>query len=339
MEPLTAVIVVNWNGIDHLPDCLDSLLSQSAPCQVVMVDNSSSDGSVEMVRSRYQNRVEIIENPANWGYARAVNIGTRSTRTPFVVALNNDTVTDREFVAQLTSAARREDKIGMCAPKILSFSEPGVIDNAGQNLYRDGVGRGRGRLEHDRGQYDHPCDILLPSGCAVLLKRDMLDEVGGFDEDFFAYCDDTDLGLRARLAGWRCVYEPRAVVFHKYSASSHAYSPLKAFLVERNHCWVALKCLPFPLLLSAPFFTLLRISFQAYGILRGQGAAGRFTARNSPLALAVLVLRAWGSALAGSPRMWKKRREVQRMRKVPVAEVRRWFREFGLSVREIALID
>ena len=122
----------------------------------------------------------------------------------------------------------------MFAPKILSLTDRKIIDNVGQLLYADGLSRGRGRLEADRGQYDQEEEILLPSGCAMLLRRTMLADIGGFDEDLFAYCDDTDLGLRAQLAGWRCRSVPAAVVYHAYSATTSAYSPLKAFLVERN---------------------------------------------------------------------------------------------------------
>ncbi len=339
MKSLVCVIVVNWNGVRHLVECLDSLLRQSAPCGVLVVDNNSSDGSVAMVRERYGGRVELIVNPQNWGYARALNIGIRATTDPFVIVLNNDTVADRDFVDRLAKAALADQRVGMCAPKILSLSDPTLIDNAGQCLYRDGIGRGRGRLQRDVGQYDKPGEVLLPSGCAALLRRTMLEEIGGFDEDFFAYCDDTDLGLRGRLAGWKCVYEPSAVVYHKYSGSSDAYSPLKAFLVERNRCWVALKCLPLPFLAAAPFFTLLRLCAQAYGVARGSGAAARFARRRSALALALIVFRAWAAALAGAPKMVKKRRRVQRSRAVSNAEIRRWFAEFGLSVREIALVD
>src|SRR5262249_20132210 len=160
--------------------------------------------------------------------------------------------------------------------KILSFDERNVLDNVGHLIYADSLSRGRGRLEVDRGQYDREEEIAVASGCAVLLRRAMLTDVGLFDADLFAYCDDTDLGLRAQLAGWRCRSVPGAVVYHKSSAASAAYSPLKAFLVERNRAWVAIKCLPAPLLVISPLFTALRLSAQAWGALNRRGAAGRF---------------------------------------------------------------
>jgi GT2 family glycosyltransferase len=167
----------------------------------------------------------------------------------------------------------------------------------------------------------------------------MLADVGLFDTDLFAYCDDTDLGLRARLAGWRCRSVPAAVVFHKYSAASAAYSPLKAFLVERNRAWVAVKCLPAPLLLASPLFTLLRLAAQAWGALSGRGAAGRFTGAHSPAALFVVLLRAHAAALRGLPGAWRKRRAIQRNRRVSAWEAIAWLRHHRMSVREIALKD
>jgi GT2 family glycosyltransferase len=347
-EPLTAydrtvpvsVIVVNWNGCDHLELCLGSLLRQTLPgVEVMLVDNASSDGSVAFVRERFGSAVRVLEQAENLGYAGGLNAGIRAARGRYLLALNSDTEVAPDGVAQLVAAADRWPNAGMFAPKILSFDARSVLDNVGHLLYPDGLSRGRGRLEPDHGQYDRDEEILLPSGCAVLLRRAMLADVGLFDTDLFAYCDDTDLGLRARLADWRCRAVPTAVVFHKYSAASAAYSPLKAFLVERNRAWVAVKCLPAPLLLVSPLFTALRLAAQAWGVLSRRGAAGRFATAHSPWALLVVLLRAYAAALRGLPGAWRKRRVVQRRRRVSTWEAIGWLRRFGMGVREVALKD
>jgi GT2 family glycosyltransferase len=333
-----SVIVVNWNGRSHLERCLRSLAAQTlAAHEVVVVDNGSTDGSVEFLRAGAQ--VRLVALPANVGYGAALNTGMRVASGQYLLALNNDTELAPDCLQLLVSAADRHPNSGLFAPKILSADPPHHIDTVGHLLYPDGLSRGRGRLEEDRGQYDREEAILLPSGCAVLLRRAMLADVGVFDEDLFAYCEDTDLGLRAQLAGWRCTAVPAAVVYHAYSASTAHYSPLKAFLVERNRAWVAAKCLPLPLLLVSPVFTVLRLGAQAYGALTHRGAAGRFAAEQSRSALLAVLVRALVAATAGLPLALRKRRVVQAQRRITQAEVRQWVTRYGMGLREIALKD
>jgi len=333
-----SVIVVNWNGREHLEVCLGSLLQQTlSGIETVLVDNGSTDGSLAFVAARFGAAVRVVGLAENRGYAGGLNAGLRAARGRLLMALNSDTEVAPTCCAQLVAAADAHPTTGMFAPKILAFDDRAVIDNVGHLLYADGLSRGRGRLERDAGQYDAEAEIALPSGCAVLLRRAMLADIGLFDADLFAYCDDTDLGLRGRLAGWRCRAVPGAVVYHKYSAASAAYSPLKAFLVERNRVWVAVKCLPGPLLAVSPLFTALRLGAQAWGALSGRGAAGRFTSTHSPATLIGVLLRAYGAALAGLPTAWRKRRTIQRARRVSAWEAIGWFRRYRMGVREVAL--
>jgi GT2 family glycosyltransferase len=337
--PLT-VVVVNWNGRDHLETCLGSLLGQDlAGVEIILVDNGSTDESVDFVRQRFDDRVRILAHDRNLGYSRGLNDGIRAARGRYVMALNNDTEVAPGCLAALLEVADRHPNVGSLATKILSYGDHSVIDNVGHLLYPDGLSRGRGRLEIDRGQYGTEEEVLLPSGCAALLRRAMLADVGLFDDDLFAYCDDTDLGLRARLAGWRCRYVPQAVVYHKYSAATAAYSPLKAFLVERNRVWVAVKCLPLSLLIVSPLFTLLRLATQAWGATLGKGAAGRFTRDHSSLALVQVLGQAIVAAARGLPAALRKRRDVQRRRRIVRGEAFDWLRRYGMGVREIALKD
>jgi GT2 family glycosyltransferase len=335
-----SVVVVNWNGRNHLEACLGSLLAQEpASVEIIMVDNGSTDGSVDFVRQRFGDRVRIIAHDTNLGYSRGLNDGIRAARGRYLMALNNDTEMAPGCLAALVDVADRHPNVGSLATKILSYSDRSVIDNVGHLLYPDGLSRGRGRLEIDRGQYDVEEEVLLPSGCAALLRRAMLADVGLFDDDLFAYCDDTDLGLRARLAGWRCRFVPRAVVYHKYSAATAAYSPLKAFLVERNRVWVAVKCLPASLLIVSPIFTLVRLGAQAWGATRGKGAAGRFTSDHSSMELLRVLGRAVVAAIRGLPAALRKRKEVQERRRIVRGEGFDWLHRYGMGVREIALKD
>jgi hypothetical protein len=167
----------------------------------------------------------------------------------------------------------------------------------------------------------------------------MLDEIGLFDEDFFAYCEDSDLALRGMIAGWTCRYVAGAVVFHTYSGSTSPYSTFKAFQVERNRIWVVVKCFPPRLLAWSLVYTPVRYLVQAYGAVSGRGAAGRLVEGTSLWAAARTVARAYGSALKQLPRTLRKRRQVQSLRRVGAREMRGWFKTYRLGIRELALKD
>src|SRR5262249_55329286 len=151
----------------------------------------------------------------------------------------------------------------------------------------------------------------FPDAAAALYRREMLDEVGLFDEHFFAYGDDADLGLRGRLAGWNCFYVPTAIVYHVHSATAGEFSALKAFLIERNRIWVAVKTFPFSLLLISPFFTAIRFVAHAYGSIFVVGSSGKFAAECSRPQLVLAMVKAYWSGLKHLPKMWRSRRKIR----------------------------
>ncbi|HXY55141.1 MAG TPA: glycosyltransferase family 2 protein [Nitrospirota bacterium] len=332
-------MIVNWNGKHLLGECLESLRRQTfQDFEIVIVDNDSRDGSVEYIRERYR-EVNLVTLPVNKGFAGGNNAGIRIASGSYIALLNNDTKTDPTWLENLIKEAESNPAAGMLACKILSYSDPDIIDNVGLLIYRDGLARGKGRLERDRGQYDQKGEALFPSGCAGLYRRNLLEETGLFDEEFFAYADDVDLGLRGRLTGWGCVYVPAAKVYHKYSSSSASYSSLKAFLVERNRVWVLLKYYPAELIVASAYFTAKRLLLQFYGALSGKGASGRFTAENSMFHAVTVLLRAWCSALAATPQVLRQRWEFAKKKRIGRREFYRLIREFGISASEIALRD
>lgn len=339
VKSLVSVIVVNWNGEKVISDCLESLQRQTyVPLELIVVDNGSTDQSVQMLQERFHNSIKLVENPTNLGFAGGNNVGIQISRGEYIALLNNDATADSRWVAELVKAAEANRQVGMCASKIYSMDETGVLDSAGGLLiYPDGLSRGRGRLERDLGQYEKVEEVLLPSGCACLYRREMLDQIGLFDEAFFAYSDDTDLGLRGRIAGWRCLYVPTAVAHHRYSASAGRYSPLKAFLAERNRIWVAVKNFPFSVLLVSPGYTLWRMLFHAYAVMAKRGVTGKFTEQYAFGTLLVIILKAYGSAIAGLPKMWQKRRAIQKTRKVDYRTIYNWLRTYRISAVELAL--
>jgi GT2 family glycosyltransferase len=253
-----------------------------------------------------------------------------------VVFLNNDTQADPGWLEALYGAANRYPDVAVFACKVLNYYRRDEIDTVGHLLYPDGINRGRGRLEKDLGQYDREEEVFFPSGCAAAFRKDLLDAIGGFDESFFAYGDDTELGLRARLFGARCLIVPDAVVYHKYSATGGTYSEFKVYHVERNRVWVVLKYFPPRWILASLPYTVARMVHHAIAALRGKGFSGKFTEKGSAWALVRTVLRAYRDALAGMPSVLAERRRTRHLRKVRDGQFTKWLRRFRLTAREAA---
>lgn len=337
--PRISVVVVNWNGRRFLQPCLDSLLRQTdCDYEIILVDNGSTDGSVAFVKARYPT-VTVIENPRNEGFARGANLGIRVGRGELVALLNNDAVASPQWLAELAKEFTTDPRIGLCGSKLLRQEDPQIIDHAGHLFYPDGILPGRGCGELDVGQYDRPEEILSPDGSAVMYRKAMLDEIGGFDEQFFAYGEDSELGLRAQLWGWRCRYVPTAVVYHVRSGTLGRSHPLKAMLVERNRLWLAVKLFPLPLLAITPLFTLVRYFWQTYSVFAQQGSAGRFAAQHSKRKLVFALIYAYGSGIAGLPEIVRKRWAIRRNRRLCDLEFIRLVRRYRINARELALRD
>ncbi|MGA6992777.1 MAG: glycosyltransferase family 2 protein [Candidatus Deferrimicrobiaceae bacterium] len=338
--PLFSVIVLNWNGRHLLEECLESVLSQTfRDFETIVVDNGSTDGSVDLMQERWGGQIRVVALPSNIGFAGGNNAGIRAARGKFIVLLNNDTAVDPGWLSALSGAIRRHPDAGMFTPKILNYYRRDEIDNTGHVIYPDGLARGRHRLEKDDGRFDEEGEALWPSGCAGVSRMEMLDEIGLLDETFFAYGEDVDLGLRARWAGWECFYVPDAVVYHKYSATSGTYSSRKAFLVERNRLWILFKNFPLMNILASPFYTAHRYAMHFLGAVSGRGASGRFTKEHSLWRLFATILRAECAAVFGIPRVLRDRMANRRTRRITAAQFRFLLRRFAMSAREVALKD
>lgn len=335
-SPPVSVVIVNFNGRRYLTNCLASLSRQTfQDFEVIVVDNASEDGSVELIEGQGFEFVRFLRNPENFGFARANNQGIEESRGKFLITLNNDTEADERWLEELITAAETATDVGMVASRIALLSDRGRLDSAGMVVYSDLLARQRGRLE-PAALYPLREEVLLPSACAALYRREMLAEIGLFDEDFFAYCEDTELGLRGRLWGWRCLYAPGAVVYHAYSGTAGPYSERKAYLVERNRLWTVFKLLPLPLLLLSPVSTLLRYFYQGYGAIMGRGSSGQFVSRLPRSRLLHILLKANWDGLRALPRLLPKRRLIQREKRLSTWELYRMLRRYRISAKEIA---
>jgi GT2 family glycosyltransferase len=338
--PFISVIVLNWNGSACIDECLRSLEAQTyRDFEVVVVDNCSTDGSRELLQREWAGRVCLHLLDANYGYCGGNNRGIAQARGSLIVLLNNDTETDPGWLAALAGGAKRNPGAGMFACRILNAFERDRFDSTGLLVYPDGVCRSRGWQEMDIGQYNREEEVLGPNGAAAAYRRDMLDETGLFDEPYFAYLEDLDLALRGWLLGFSCVYIPDAVVYHIKSLSSGHHSKLKAFYVERNRLWNLIKLFPLRLILVSPAFTSYRYILQSFAALTHQGASGGFVHSYSRSALISVLMRAVGSGILGLPYMLRRRREVQRTRRLGHQDYMRVISRFKLSALELALKD
>jgi GT2 family glycosyltransferase len=241
-----SVIVVNYNGKAYLEDCLGSLERQTLPAQeweTILVDNASTDGSVDYVRAHFPG-VRIVALSRNRGFAGGNNAGFQHARGDWIALLNNDTVADPRWLEALLEGRQTEPAVGALASKILFKEDPSTINSVGLNLYRDGRGGDRGFRQRDQGQFDASVEVFGASGAGMLLRRALLDDVGGFDERFFMYYEDLDLSWRARLRGWSIRSAPAAIVQHVHCGTSGEWSPFFLLHVERNRVFVNLKNAP-----------------------------------------------------------------------------------------------
>lgn len=332
-SPTVSVVVVNWNRRELLAGCLESLQQQSfQDFEVIVVDNGSSDGSADWVAEAHPS-ARLIRNSDNRGFCEANNQGIQASRAPFVALLNNDAEAEPGWLQALMETIRAAPDVGMAASKIVSYEDPSVIDKVGHLIYPDGQNRGRGSGVRDRGQFETVEDVAWPDGAAALYRREMLDETGLFDEDFFAYADDADLGLRGRLAGWRCLYAPAAVVRHRLGSTLGRLSKRRLFLIERNRIWLVAKLYPMRLWPAAPLFTCLRLAATGVAALRGGGEASRARREVSAWGLLQCVFCANAAALWGLPRMLAKRKRV--VRRLNGAEAAGLLRRYRISLAEL----
>jgi len=320
---------------------LQSLKPQQVnqPFEVVVVDNGSNDGSPEMVASEWQNNplfhVKLIRNTENRGFCAANNQGFAASGGEFVALLNNDAEAEPGWLQALASAFTNRPDVGMAASKILVHEDPRRIDKVGHLIYPDGQNRGRGTGELDEGQYDRIEEVLWPDGCAAMYRRAMLDEIGGFDEDFFAYGDDAELGLRARIAGWKCLYIPSAVARHHRGTTLGLRSSRRLELIERNRVLLAAKLFPWSLLWLNGVYYAMRLGAGVWAALMGHGEVGKFPGWRGKMQAALAMLKGdWEAALL-LPRMLAKRRHVDHIRKLSPREVRKLILEHRISLKQL----
>lgn len=296
-----SVVVINLNGERHLTQLVAALQAQTLrDFELIFIDNASTDGSVPLMQRLCDQSslpITLLINERNLGFAPACNQGIRAAQGRWIALLNNDAFPEPGWLEHLWAAAQAGPRLGMIAAKLLFAHQPERINSAGIAIDRAGIAWDWRGGEIDQPDECGPIEIFGPCGGAALYSRPMLEQLGGFDEDFFAYLEDVDLAWRAQLAGWRCVLEPKARVYHVHSATLGDGSPFKNYLLGRNKIWLITKNYPSPWLIV---YLPAILGYDLLSVILNALRTRNFSALQGRLA-----------ALRQLPRFLHKRRQIQ----------------------------
>ena len=266
-----AVIVPNYNGKKYLKDCFESIKIQNNILEVIIVDNGSDDGSVEFIKENYPEYI-LVENKENLGFSRAINQGIKISSAEYCFLLNNDVELGSDCTSNLLKCIEKDKNIFAVAAKMVNFHNRNSLDDAGDEYtvlgWTKKVGQGKSSK-----LYTHEREIFSACAGAALYRRCILDTIGYFDENFFAYMEDVDIGYRAKIYGFKNVYCSEAVVYHRVSATSGSrYNSFKIRLSARNNVYVPYKNMPWPQLLLNTIFLLVGFTIKyLFFVRKGYG--------------------------------------------------------------------
>jgi GT2 family glycosyltransferase len=308
-EPFVSIVIVAWNSGAHLSRCLSLLLEQTyQDFEIVLVDNGSTDGSVKDVRGQFPSlAITVKQLETNLGFAVANNIGVQLAKGKWIALLNADAYPEPDWLNHLLLAVENNPGFMAFSSRQLQYSAPFLLDGAGDAYHISGLAwRNSYNLTAEKNGLEER-EIFSPCAAAALYSREVFLKVGGFDEDYFSYFEDVDLGFRFRIHGKKCLYVPNAIVHHVGSASTGKRGDFSVYYGYRNMVWTFVKDMPSPyfgLFLPLHLFTLS--FFIAYLTMRGQGG---------------VIVRAIRDALRGLPMILKKRREIQSNIQVKPGEI------------------
>lgn len=307
-RPTASIVIPNWNGAHHLSICLPALRQQSEQSfELIVVDNGSSDDSEEVVRGEMP-EAQFVKLSENFGFTRACNEGILRAQGRHIALLNNDTEPEAGWLAALVCRLDSDPAIGSVASKLLLFDRRHLIHSAGDFYRTDGVPGNRGVWQADGPEYDEPAETFSACAGAAAYRREMLEQVGLFDEELVSYCEDVDLGFRAQLAGWRCVFEPGARVYHRISASGSG--ELASYYTGRNFLLVMAKNYPSSLLRrNLGKIVKAQLGFLGESLRHWREPAARARVRGQL------------AGLAGIPRVMGKRRIGEHLRRISDEEL------------------
>lgn len=268
-----SVVIPNYNGKKYLETCMKSLMKQSLkPEEIIIVDNASKDGSIEYIEKEFKDKVTLICLDENYGFSKAVNEGIKKSTSEFIALLNNDTELDEKWLEELYKCIQKDEKIFSCCSKMLRFVERDIIDDAGDEYTLLGWGNkiGDGKASCN---YEEDKEVFSSCAGAAIYRKSILDEIGLFDEAFFAYLEDMDISYRARVYGYKNYYASKAKVYHIGSATSGSrHNSFKVKLASRNNIYLIHKNMPIPQIVLNFIFIFMGILIKwIYFLIKGFG--------------------------------------------------------------------
>ncbi|TSC96069.1 MAG: hypothetical protein Athens101410_222 [Parcubacteria group bacterium Athens1014_10] len=306
-----AIIILNWNGLENTKECLNSLKKVNySNFKIILVDNGSENNEGKILKNEYGDFITLIQNKKNLGFAEGNNVGIeKALENPeikYILCLNNDTTVEIDFIEKALEKFNNPE-IGMMAPKTMNYYKKNEIDNFGIQFTKSGLSF---NIKNNNSR------LFCPCGAAAFYSRELLEELKRrdgyyFDPDFFAYAEDLDLGFRARLLGFECLFAENSIIYHKGSASTKAMSDLAVYHTYRNIIWVLTKNLPAPLFWKyLPKIIIGQLAIIFLWILRGKS---------------FLIFKAYFHALFGLPKMLKKRKIIQKNKKISIGDLNKFF--------------
>lgn len=319
--PKVTVVVVNWNGEQFLERCLAALIAQTLRAyEIILLDNASTDGSVEIARQF--STVKLMALNQNTGFARGNNlaIGAASAESEWIALINPDAFVEPCWLEALLLAVEANPEFDVFGSRLVNAADSTLLDGTGDACHISGLVWRTAHGVSESTLDESECEIFSPCAAAALYRRSALLEVGGFDEDFFCYTEDVDLGFRLRLAGYRCLYVPSSLVHHVGSGTTGgANSDFSVYHGHRNLVWMFFKDMPsFLFWLLLPLHAMLNSVSIIWFALRGQGS---------------VIVRAKRDALLGLPKMWRKRQQIQKARIASIGDIWRMLDKRLLPIR------
>jgi GT2 family glycosyltransferase len=332
--PLVSVVVATCGSWGFLTKCLESIILQDYnPKEVIVVDNGSVENIGFLVKETFP-EISIIRIDHNLGFAGGYNVGIQAAKGDYVAIINDDAIASSGWLSAMVRLAQSDKELGAIGSIILDGNNPSVLDSCGIGMSLDGMSRQMMRGEKPP-ILNESKEVLAVSGCACMFCSLALKEVGLFDEDFFAYCEDTDLGLRLGWAGWKASIAPNALVIHYYSKTLGQSSLQKVFWVERNHFWLVAKNFPLILMPFVLLTTIWRTILQFVALIIGIQGISQFTEKGGLLQTISAVAKANIEALLGIPKMIRKRMLISSYRRITSLEMLRLIFKFRMTVWEV----
>jgi GT2 family glycosyltransferase len=332
-----SILIVTFNSESVIEECLNSLFKTDYDdFEIIIYDNGSLDETCKIIERFKGKNIRLIRDNYNRGFGFALNRLVEMAEGEIVASLNPDTLVDRFWIKNAVRHFAKDD-VGMVSPRILFKDNADIIDSAVHLIYPDGLNRGRGHNRRITEEYLRVDEAAFPSGSAGFYKRDIYIRLGGIDESLFLFGDDTDIGIKFQLAGYRCIYEPESIVYHSYSHSVGGYSDIKAYFVERNRLQILLKYFPARLIAKSLYYTIKRIFFHNLSAISGRGSTARYLKDKSILQLYKLMLMAYMDTLISLPNTIKKRKEL--LSKLDPEKTVALLKRHSISVEELTLTD